>query len=76
MLSSCWPDRPPPGSAADSHLAPFELGEIGPDLFKTACNMGLKGLVSQRRDSRYRPGPSPIWIKVKNPASPATNREL
>jgi bifunctional non-homologous end joining protein LigD len=56
------------------HLAPFEQGEIGPDLFKAACNMMLEGLVSKRRDSRYRPGPSRDWIKVKNPKSPAMNR--
>ena len=40
------------------HLAPFEQGEIGPDLFKAACDMMLEGLVSKRRDSRYRAGPS------------------
>ena len=27
------------------HLAPFEQGEIGPDLFRHACLMGLEGLV-------------------------------
>jgi len=26
------------------HLAPFEQGEIGPDLFRHACLMGLEGL--------------------------------
>ena len=26
-------------------IAPFELGEIGPDLFRAACGMGLEGLV-------------------------------
>jgi bifunctional non-homologous end joining protein LigD len=56
------------------HLAPFEQGEIGPDLFKAACQMGLEGLVSKRRDSRYRAGTSRDWIKVKNPKSPAMNR--
>ena len=56
------------------HLAPFEQGEIGPDLFKAACDMKLEGLVSKWRDSRYRPGPSRDWIKVKNPKSPAMNR--
>jgi bifunctional non-homologous end joining protein LigD len=56
------------------HLAPFEQGEIGPDLFKAACDMMLEGLVSKRRDSRYRAGPSREWIKVKNPKSPAMNR--
>ena len=25
------------------HLAPFEQGEIGPDLFRHACLMGLEG---------------------------------
>jgi bifunctional non-homologous end joining protein LigD len=43
------------------HLAPFEQGEIGPDLFRHACLMGLEGLVSKRRESTYRPGRSPNW---------------
>jgi hypothetical protein len=30
--------------------APFEQGEIGPDLFRAACNMGLEGMVSKRVD--------------------------
>ena len=38
------------------HLAPFEQGEIGPDLFRHACLMGLEGLVSKHRDSPYRGG--------------------
>jgi hypothetical protein len=40
------------------HLAPFEQGEIGSDLFRAACDMMLESLVSKRRDSRYRSGPS------------------
>jgi bifunctional non-homologous end joining protein LigD len=52
----------------------FEQGEIGPDLFGEACKMGLEGLVSKRRDSTYRSGRSPNWIKVKNPNSPAMKR--
>ena len=31
-------------------VAPFEQGEIGPDLFRAACNMGLEGMVSKRAD--------------------------
>src|SRR5262249_15276947 len=46
--------------------APFEQGEIGPDLFAAACNMGLEGLVSKRADRPYRAGRSKDWIKVKN----------
>ena len=38
------------------HLAPFEQGEIGPDLFRHACLMGLEGLVSKQRESPYRAG--------------------
>jgi bifunctional non-homologous end joining protein LigD len=51
-------------------VAPFELGEIGPDLFRQACRFGLEGLVSKRRDRPYRAGRSPHWAEVKNPASP------
>ena len=37
-------------------VAPFEQGEIGPDLFLAACNMGLEGTVSKRADRPYRAG--------------------
>ena len=55
-------------------IAPFEQGEIRPDLFRAACNMGLEGLVSKRRDRPYRAGRSPHWVKVKNPQSSAMTR--
>jgi bifunctional non-homologous end joining protein LigD len=55
-------------------IAPFELGEIGPDLFQAACKFGLEGLVSKRRDRPYRAGRSPDWVKVKNRAHPAMER--
>ncbi|MFK4724887.1 ATP-dependent DNA ligase [Bradyrhizobium niftali] len=35
-------------------VAPFERGEIGPDLYRAACRMGLEGLVSKHRDRPYR----------------------
>jgi hypothetical protein len=38
-------------------VAPYEQGEIGSDLFRAACNMGLEGMVSKRRDRSYRAGP-------------------
>jgi ATP-dependent DNA ligase len=47
-------------------VAPFEAGEIGPDLFRAACDMGLEGLVSKRRDRPYQAGRSKDWIKMKN----------
>ncbi len=56
------------------HLAPFERGEMGPELFRAACTMGLEGLVSKRKDRPYRPGRSPDWVKVKNRQHPAFRR--
>jgi bifunctional non-homologous end joining protein LigD len=58
------------------HLAPFEQGEIGPDLFRHACLIGLEGLVSKHRESPYRAGRSDRWIKVKNRLHPAFARVL
>jgi bifunctional non-homologous end joining protein LigD len=55
---------------------PFERGEIGPELFRAACNMGLEGLVSKRQDRPYRGGRSPYWLKVKNSSHPAMNRVM
>jgi bifunctional non-homologous end joining protein LigD len=55
-------------------ISPFEQGEIGPDLFRAACNMGLEGLVSKRRDRPYRGGRSKDWVKVKNRKHPALER--
>lgn len=55
-------------------VAPFESGEIGPDLFRAACNMGLEGLVSKDSGRGYTAGRCSHWIKVKNPAHPAMKR--
>jgi bifunctional non-homologous end joining protein LigD len=57
-------------------VAPFETGESGPDLFRAACNIGLEGLVSKRRDRPYRAGRCPYWIKLKNRAHPAMGRVM
>jgi bifunctional non-homologous end joining protein LigD len=55
-------------------VAPFEQGEIGPDLFRAACDMGLEGMVSKHRDRAYRIGRCEHWIKNKNRAHPAFAR--
>jgi bifunctional non-homologous end joining protein LigD len=47
----------------------------GPDVFHHACMMGLEGIVSKRKDSRYRSGRSPDWLRSKNPSAPAVKRE-
>jgi bifunctional non-homologous end joining protein LigD len=54
----------------------FEQGEIGPDLFRKACEFGLEGLVSKHRDRPYRGGRQKHWIKVKNRKHPAMSREF
>ena len=57
-------------------IAPFEQGEIGLDLFRKACEFGLDGLVSKRRDRPYRAGPSPYCVKVKNRQHPAMSHVM
>jgi bifunctional non-homologous end joining protein LigD len=47
----------------------------GPTVFAHACKMGLEGIVSKRKDSAYRSGRSPDWLKKKNPDAPAVTRE-
>ena len=39
-------------------INPFERGEIGPDLFRKACEFGLEGLVSKHRGRLYQSGRS------------------
>jgi bifunctional non-homologous end joining protein LigD len=52
-------------------LNEFEQREIGPDLFRHACLMGLEGIVSKYKDQPYRAGQFKHWIQVKNRTSPA-----
>jgi bifunctional non-homologous end joining protein LigD len=56
-------------------VAPFERGELGANLFRAACRMGLEGLVSKHRDWPHRGGRQKHWIKLKN-RHPVMHREL
>jgi bifunctional non-homologous end joining protein LigD len=47
----------------------------GPTIFAHACKMGLEGIISKRKDSAYRSGRSPDWLKMKNADAPAVKRE-
>jgi ATP-dependent DNA ligase len=40
-----------------------------------ACKLGCEGIVSKRLGSLYRSGRSKQWVKIKNPAAPAVQRE-
>jgi len=62
--------RAAPGLRLNEHLE-----ADGPDVFHHACVLGLEGIVSKRKDSQYRSGRSPHWIKSKNPNAPAVKRE-
>jgi bifunctional non-homologous end joining protein LigD len=59
-----------PGIRFNEHLE----GD-GPTVFAHACKLGLEGIVSKRKDSHYRSGRSPDWLKMKNPDAPAVTRE-
>ena len=47
----------------------------GDRVFAHACRLGAEGIVSKQVGSSYRSGPHPAWIKTKNPASTAVQRE-
>jgi bifunctional non-homologous end joining protein LigD len=51
------------------------IAEDGPLVFAHACQLGAEGVVSKKIDSTYRSGPCRVWIKVRNPASIAVQRE-
>jgi hypothetical protein len=51
------------------------IAEDGPTVFEHACRLGAEGIVSKKVDGTYRSGPCPAWIKVRNPASIAVQRE-
>src|SRR3984893_16452245 len=61
--------RAAPGLRLNEHLE-----ADGPDVFHHACKLGLEGIVSKRKDSRYRSGRSPDWVKSKTPDAPAVKR--
>jgi ATP-dependent DNA ligase len=59
------------GLRLNEHLE-HEDGEL---VFRHACKLGLEGIVSKRKDSPYRSGRSPDWLKIKNPDAPVVKRE-
>ena len=47
-------------------ISDLKQREIGPKLFRKACEFGLEELVSKHRDRPCRSGREKHWIKVKN----------
>jgi bifunctional non-homologous end joining protein LigD len=62
--------RAAPGLRLNQHIE-----ADGPTVFAHACKMGLEGIVSKRKDSPYRSGRSPDWLKSKNASCEAVRRE-
>jgi bifunctional non-homologous end joining protein LigD len=63
--------RAAPGLRYNEHLEHDDAETV----FRHACALGLEGIVSKRKDSPYRSGRSPDWVKMKNPACAAVTRE-
>jgi ATP-dependent DNA ligase len=61
---------PLPGMVINEHF----VGD-GDIAYQEACQLGCEGIVSNRLGSAYRSGRSKHWLKVKNPAAPAVQRE-
>jgi ATP dependent DNA ligase domain len=51
------------------------LAEDGATVFAHACRLGAEGIVSKKVDGTYQSGRRCVWIKVRNPASIAMQRE-
>jgi bifunctional non-homologous end joining protein LigD len=58
-----------------NRIAPTLMTRDGEMVLGHACKMGLEGIVSKRKDSPYRSGRSPDWLKMKNSDAPAVTRE-
>jgi ATP-dependent DNA ligase len=66
--------RKGPQGTVDQTRLQRPIGEVTV-VFRHACKLGLEGIVSKRKDSPYRNGRSPDWLKMKNPACAAVERE-
>ena len=63
------------GEADAGILLNEHVAEDGPTVFAHACRLGAEGIVSKKVDGTYRSGPCSVWVKVRNPASVAVQRE-
>jgi bifunctional non-homologous end joining protein LigD len=58
-----------------SPMGEHRVARDGETVFRHACKLGLEGIVSKRKDSTYRSGRSPEWLKMKNANAPAVKWE-
>lgn len=63
-------------NAGDDHSVQFSCDFPDPlKLLEAANRMGLEGIVSKRKESAYRSGPTRDWLKIKTAAWRAANRD-
>jgi bifunctional non-homologous end joining protein LigD len=53
----------------DRHLVMARFFNDGPGLYEAAIEHGLEGIVGKKRSSKYEPGRSRSWLKVKIPGA-------
>ena len=61
--------------SAERCLHPVQIFEDGAKLLAAAERHGLEGIVSKRKASAYRSGPSHDWVKTKTAAWRKANRD-
>src|SRR5262245_48344119 len=72
---SAWQPNPGRRSTYRRGKTVQTTGTTSEIVFRHSCKMGLEGIVSKRKDSPYRSGRSPDWLKMKNPDCEAVRRE-
>src|SRR5882724_1130980 len=75
FLSGRGPARIYPGQGSPPHPVQRAIEGDGSTVLAHACKMGLEGIVSKRKDSAYRSGRSPDWLKMKSADAPPVRRE-
>jgi bifunctional non-homologous end joining protein LigD len=51
--------------APETFVSVEHIEADGPEIIRSACNMGLEGLVAKRVDAPYRSGRQETWLKLK-----------
>jgi len=59
-----WPRNASPSPSTWSEKR-SGAASAGAAAFRTACKLGIEGIVSKRRDQPYSPGRSKLWLKTK-----------
>jgi hypothetical protein len=60
----------------DGHHEVVDFRPRNGPVFAHACKLGLEGIVSKRKNSPYRSGRFPDWLKMKNPNAARSRRGL